>query len=283
MPLLGTYEPTSIKVKSLTDNRTATLWLPLAKWQIDPQNPDILKSLGITPFIPSIPPFVGEVLKNTPAQKLGLQLNDKILSINNIEVTDWLQLVNYVKANPDTTITLKIYRQGKIQLLKGKTGVVQKDGVAQGFLGVQSQKVNWPPNLLREHREHVWQAANSALAQTISLTGATFKLIGRLITGDLPIQTISGPVGIAQGAGESGRSGLPYYLYFLALVSISLGVLNILPIPMLDGGHLLYYVIEIVRRKPLSEPVKSAGVYLGLVLLFALMVIGFTNDLSRLG
>ncbi len=100
--------------------------------------------------------------------------------------------------------------------------------------------------------------------------------------GKLPMQSISGPVGIAQGAGESARGGLVYYLSFLALVSISLGVLNLLPIPMLDGGHLLYYLIELIRRRPLSDVSKSTGIYLGLVLLGVLMIIALSNDLTRL-
>jgi len=106
--------------------------------------------------------------------------------------------------------------------------------------------------------------------------------MARLVTGKLGLKSISGPVGIAQGAGDSGRSGLVYYLFFLALVSISLGVLNLLPIPLLDGGHLLYYVVELIQGKPVSEEVKTMGVYLGMVLLAGLMGIALTNDISRL-
>lgn len=283
MPLLGTYDSVPVTLKSLQDNTVSTKWLPMANWQLDPQNPDILQSLGITPFIPSISPLVGDVVKNTPAEAMGLQYDDKIFAVNNKVISDWLELVTFVKNHPGEAIILKVQRQGKILSLTGKVGSTVQDGKKEGFLGVKSQKVNWPPHWLREHREGFLQAGSSAFKKTVELSTATIKLIGRLVTGALPLQTISGPVGIAQGAGESGRSGLPYYLYFLALVSISLGVLNILPIPMLDGGHLLYFVIEIIRRKPLSEGVKSAGVYLGLVVLLALMVLGLSNDLARLG
>ncbi|TAL60220.1 MAG: RIP metalloprotease RseP, partial [Legionella sp.] len=125
-------------------------------------------------------------------------------------------------------------------------------------------------------------AIGTAFKQTITLSVTTLTLMERLVTGKLALDSISGPVGIAQGAGDSGRSGFVYYLFFLALVSISLGVLNLLPIPMLDGGHLLYYVIEIIRGKPLSERAKSIGVYFGLILLVTLMGIALTNDISRL-
>ena len=131
-------------------------------------------------------------------------------------------------------------------------------------------------------REHPMAAISTAFKQTLSLTGTTFTLMGRLVTGQLGLSSISGPVGIAQGAGDSGRGGLASYLFFLALVSISLGTLNILPIPMLDGGHLLYYVLEIIRRKPVSDNLRSVGAYVGLLLLVALMFIALTNDISRL-
>jgi regulator of sigma E protease len=161
-------------------------------------------------------------------------------------------------------------------------GSQNNQGSPEGFIGVRSQKVNWPAHWLRTERQDPLSAVGTALKQTVELTGTTFILMGRLISGKLGLNTISGPVGIAQGAGDSGRGGLVSYLFFLALVSISLGALNLLPIPMLDGGHLLYYVIEIIRRKPLSEAVKSVGLYIGLTFVMALMFIALTNDISRL-
>ncbi|MDI1353095.1 MAG: site-2 protease family protein, partial [bacterium] len=125
-------------------------------------------------------------------------------------------------------------------------------------------------------------AIGAALEQTGQLTKTTFVLMGRLVTGKLGLKSISGPVGIAQGAGDSGRGGLTSYLFFLALVSISLGTLNLLPIPMLDGGHLLYYVLELIIGKPIPDGVKSIGLYIGVVLLGGLMLIALTNDISRL-
>jgi regulator of sigma E protease len=282
MPLLGTQEPVNIVVRAIGGSERKTLILPLTTWQLDPKKPDVLGSLGIVPFIPSVPPIVGEVMENSPAFTARLQSEDKIISVNNQPITDWLLLVEFIKKHPNERIALALTREGQLKEFVIHTGSVMNNGKTEGMLGVRSKKVNWPPNWLRLQRETPFHAISTAFEQTVSLTGTTFALIGRLAMGKLSLQSISGPVGIAQGAGESGRSGLPYYLSFLALVSISLGVLNLLPIPMLDGGHLLYYLLELVYRRPLSEKVQSAGIYLGLVLLFTLMVIAITNDLTRL-
>ncbi len=282
MPLVGSKETVPITVKSLADGHITQLTLPLANWQLDDKKPDPLKSLGIEPFIPSIPPIVGEVVSESPAAKAGLEHGDEILSVDGKLVDDWLYLVEYVQARPDTQMSLQVKRNGIVQTLVVQTGSQVNKGKKEGFLGMRSQKVHWPAHWLRMERQEPGQAVLTALKQTAQLTGTTFTLMGRLITGRLGLNSISGPVGIAQGAGDSGRGGLASYLFFLALVSISLGALNLLPIPMLDGGHLLYYLVELIRRKPVSDSLKSAGAYVGLLVLFALMFIALSNDISRL-
>lgn len=282
MPLVGSQETIKITVKSLIDGHQSQISLPLAKWELENKRPDPLKSLGITPFIPSIPPIIGEVVADSPAARGGLLVNDTILKIDNQSLVDWLYLVDYVREKPNTKINLQISRNGTIQNVTMTTGSQTVDGTVEGLLGVRSKKVDWPEHWLRLEREGPITALGTALKQTVQLTGTTYLLMGRLITGKLGLNNISGPVGIAQGAGDSGRGGLVSYLFFLALVSISLGALNLLPIPMLDGGHLLYYVIELITGKPLPEQVKSMGLYFGLMLLVVLMGIALNNDISRL-
>lgn len=282
MPLIGSQETINLRVKSLEDGRQSELSLPLADWALNDKKPDPLESLGIEPFIPKIPPFVGEVVANSPADKAGIQVADKIISIDGKPLDSWFFLVDYVKEHPATEMTLTVYRGGVTKQIKLLTGTQNKQGKQEGFLGLRSQKPDWPPQWLRLQREGPIPALGTALKQTWELSNTTITLMFRLVTGNLGLKSISGPVGIAQGAGDSGRSGLVHYLFFLALVSISLGVLNLLPIPMLDGGHLLYYVVELIQRKPVSEEVKSIGVYLGMILLVALMAVALTNDISRL-
>lgn len=282
MPLIGSQETVSLTVKSMVNGQESKLLLPLANWQMDDKKPDPIKSLGIVPFVPTIPPVIGEVVPDSPAEKAGLRIGDEIIKINGRHFDDWLYLVGYVRERPNSKIDLEIKRQGKLQKIAVYTGSQENNGKLEGYLGVRSQKVDWPAHWLRLERQTPILALGTAFKQTMQLTGTTFILMGRLVTGKLGLNSISGPVGIAQGAGDSGRGGLVSYLFFLALVSISLGALNLLPIPMLDGGHLLYYVLEIIRRKPLSEGVKSAGLYFGLLLLVALMFVALSNDISRL-
>jgi regulator of sigma E protease len=282
MPFVGSQETIQLTLKSLVNGQQRQVFLPLSDWRLDAKKPDPLNSLGIEPFIPSIPPIVGEVVPDSPAAKAGLQSGDKILNVDGRSFDDWMFLVKYVQARPDTRLTLGINRKGTLQNLIVHSGSLDNKGKIEGFLGVRSQKVNWSAHWLRMEKKEPIAAIGTALKQTIQLTKVTFSLMGRLVTGKLGLNTISGPVGIAQGAGDSGRSGIAAYLFFLALVSISLGALNLLPIPMLDGGHLMYYLLEVIRRKPLSDATKAAGAYVGIFLLVILMFIALTNDISRL-
>lgn len=182
---------------------------------IGQQKPDPLQSLGIEPFIPSIPPVVGEVVPDSPAAKSGLQNGDIILSVNGKSFKDWLFLVDFVQKHPDKSITLTINRNKTIQEIMVHTGSQENKGKIEGFLGVRSQKVKWPAHWLRLERQDPITAIGTALKQTTQLTTATFTLMGRLVMGKLGLNSISGPVGIAQGAGDSGRNGLAAYLFFL--------------------------------------------------------------------
>lgn len=282
LPLIGTKKTVELVVKSLDDTNKKTVWLPLTHWTLDNAHPDVLASFGIEPFIPIIPPIVGEVIAKSPASTAGLMVGDTITAIDKTPLSDWLVLVDYVSKHPDQPLLLTINRHGQIKTLDMQIGHIKNNGKTSGFLGLRSQRVTWPNDWLRIQREAPLAAIKKAFKQTITLTRATFVMMGRLVTGDLSLRSISGPVGIAQGAGESARGGIAYYLSFLALVSIGLGALNLLPIPMLDGGHLFYYAVEFVSRRSLSVRVKSWGIFIGISFLLALTMIALKNDLARL-
>ncbi|MDF1756982.1 MAG: RIP metalloprotease RseP [Legionellaceae bacterium] len=282
MPLIGSDSEVLIKVKSTEDNKLQTLHMPLVSWKLNPKSPDILDSLGITPYIPKILPVIGEVMPDSAAYASGLAADDVILTLDDKPVDNWLDLVNFVRNNPDKLITLTVNRAGQIIPININTGHITKKGKVQGFLGLQSKPIHFPKGILRVERSGPISALSVALSETYELTKGTFVLIGRMINGRLSIQNIGGPVGIAKGAGDSARSGFAPYLAFLALLSISLGVLNLLPIPLLDGGHLFYYLIEGLRGRPLSNEFKIKGAYFGMLLLLVLTVVALTNDLTKM-
>lgn len=282
MPLMGTTESVPVTVKSMVTGEQSVLTLPLAEWRYDGKTSDVLATLGIKPFVPTIPPVVGAVVADTSAAAAGFKVGDEIKSVDGQVVADWLALLDVIQKNPGKLMSIVVKREGNDIPLPVKIGMADRHGHHVGLLGIHSKPMNWPAGWLRTHREGPINALRTAFQQTAELTGASFSLIGRLASGKISLQGISGPVGIAQGAGESARGGFSYYVSFLALISISLGVLNLLPIPLLDGGHLLYYFMELIRRRPLSPEFKSVGMYLGLAFLMAMMVLALTNDIGRL-
>ncbi len=234
--------------------------------------------IGVKTFAP----VIGDVAPNSPAQLAGFQKGDIVLSVNNQPIEQWMMLVNAVRAHPNQDIALRINRQGKIVNITPRTTRVERSGVDEGYLGLQVQTKSGVFTSGPRWRESPLNAVQKAFMQTLSLTKTTVVLLTQLISGEISWHNISGPIGIAQGAGESASQGLPSYLFFLALVSISLGVLNLLPIPMLDGGHFLYYLIEIIVRRPVSERIKSVGNAIGIGLVMMLMVVALHNDITRL-
>lgn len=282
MPHIGSDGVLTITAKSLSGQAAKHYLLDLKSWTLDSQKPDLLDSLGITPFLPVIPSVIGEVLADQPAAQSGLQAGDRVISVDKQAIGDWLDLVTYIKERPRQTVQIRIERKGVHKNIPVLVGAKDTEEGVEGFLGLRSQKMHWPDHLLRTERHSPIAAVPIAFHKTVDLTKATLMLLGRLFIGQIGIENISGPVGIAKGAGDSARSGLVYYLTFLALVSISLGVLNLLPIPMLDGGHILFYIIEGVIRRPLSDEVKSISIYMGLAALMLLMLVALFNDVSRL-
>ncbi len=226
MPFIGSQESVLLRFKSIQDGHLSQLSLPLANWTLNDKNPDPIRDLGIEPFIPKIPPVVGAIVPNSPAAKTDLQLDDRILSVNGVAVKDWIFFVDYVRSHPGASMHVTIDRKGQVQTLELQSDQQIIQGKRVGFIGLHSKKMDWPNQWLRVEREGPLQSIPIALKQTWELTGATFILMGRLVAGKLSLNSISGPFGIAQGAGDSGRSGLMAYLFFLALISISLGAIK---------------------------------------------------------
>lgn len=282
MPYMGAKGNLTLDVVSPGDARPQHVSLPLGSWSVPAPLVDPLEQLGVTPLLPIIAPRIEEVFPDSPAEKAGLMAGDEVVKINDHAITDWRELVIYVKNHPDQRITLVRKHDGHESRVAVQLGHQMNDKTLEGQLGVRSVRGDWPKNMDRMQREGAVDALITASKQTWLFTESTVVWIGRMLLGDLPLNNLSGPLGIAEGAGNSARGGLVYYLSFLALLSIGLGVLNLLPIPMLDGGQLVYCLIEWITGRPLSDRFKAVGFSLGLFFLMTLTVVALKNDLIRL-
>ena len=244
---------------------------------------DALDKLGISFFRPQIPPVLGAISADSPAKAAGLRNGDRILSIDGQPLDNWLDFVTIVRASAGQKLLLGLERKGE-RLSIEITPMERQD--RQRSFGQIGASVENPGAARNDLMTLVRYAPMAAFVKAIDETGdkALFTLtsIYRMITGDISWRNISGPITIADYAGQSASLGANYYLQFMALVSISLAVLNLLPIPILDGGHLLYYLVEIVMRRPLTERHMEIGQQIGLALMLTLMAFAFYNDINRL-
>ena len=242
----------------------------------------LLKNLGIISWQP--PVWIGEVKAGGAAEEAGLLKGDRVLAVDGMPVSTWGQWVDYIRHRPNTELQVKIERtDGELVLSVVPKPMVSEEGEIIGLIGVGRYI---PEEILNAHRAEVKYGPITALAQAMSKTwefsALTVRMLGRMLIGEASHKNISGPITIAQYTGIAAGLGWLEYIRILAIISISLGVLNLLPIPMLDGGHLLYYVIESVRGGPLSDQTYAIGQQIGIVILLLLMSLAFYNDFSRL-
>ncbi len=274
---------TVIRVKDPESTMERDIQVDLKKWSFDPEKESTLSSLGIKPFRPETTMELATVAKGSAAEKWGLLPGDRVTGIERTDIYDWSYFVEIVRLNPGNKIEILIERDG-YEMLMDVTPDAKKDeeGYEIGYLGV-SPKVNpWPEEYLIELKYDPFESIVRGAEKTWQLVRVSFAMIGKLIVGDVSVKNLSGPISIAQGAGNSAGYGIVYFLSFLALISVNLGVINLLPLPILDGGHLFYYTIELIRRKPVSERTQEIGFKIGAVILFLLMSIAIVNDIARL-
>lgn len=263
--------------------RLETHHLPVESFMARQDPPEPLTTLGFMPWRPDVAPLIGQVLDGSPAAAAGLQAGDRVVAINDQPISQWDALVSRVQASPDTPIDMTIERnERRLHLTvtpqaRGEEGVVQS-----GYIGAAAGAISWPDEYQRTLAWGPIGAAGQALTRTAEMTSLTIGSIGKMITGLISPSNLSGPITIARVAGESARSGVETFISFLAYLSISLGVLNLLPVPVLDGGHLVYYFIEAIRGRPVSERVQAVGLRIGMALIASLMLMAFYFDIMRL-
>ena len=244
---------------------------------------DFMRKLGLQPYSPPVYPIIGKLTDGGAAQRAGLQVNDRVLRADGQELAQWEDWVKMVRSHPGKALDVEVERAGALLKFTLTPDVVDEAGKSIGRVGAAAYidkaafeamltEVSYPPlAALREALRKTWETAVLSL-----------KMMGKMVAGEVSIKNLSGPITIADYAGQSAQIGLGAYIGFLALISISLGVLNLLPIPLLDGGHLLYYAVEFFKGSPVSEVVWEAGQKVGIALLVTMMAFALYNDISRL-
>lgn len=253
------------------------------RWLAGQKEPNPLQALGIVPFTPEVPALIGQVLPDGAAEAAGLQAGDQILQANGVAVTHWMHWVELVQNAPDAALALRVGRgDTQVDLVITPRKRVLDDGREIGYIGAAAKQGEWPEGMVRTVQYGVLESVVQASTKTLDMIGLTLDSIRKMLVGLISVDNLSGPITIAQVASDSAKGGLESFLSFLAYISISLGVLNLLPIPVLDGGHLLFYLIEAVTGRPVPEKAQQFGLRIGMMLLASLMILAFYNDLMRL-
>jgi len=272
-----------IKTRSNDSVSLTTHQLNTANWQFSPEKASAIESLGLSVFRPKTYNEIALVGKDSPAEKAGLKISDIPFSVDGMAVNNnWLTFSDLIKKFPNQEVAIEILRDGIKQNVIAKPASIERNGETIGYLGLAAKSDPYPKEYQIEISYGPIAAISESAARTWQLVTLSFNMIGKLITGDVSVKNLSGPIAIAQGAGDHAGYGFVYFLGFLALISINLGIINILPVPVLDGGHLVYYLIELVIGRPVPEKIQEIGFKFGTLALLGLMSVALFNDISRL-
>ena len=277
---IGDAEVT-FSVAPFDTDRVSEKRLDLRNWHFEPDKQDPVASLGMHPRGPQVETVLAEVQANSAASKAGLQAGDRIVKVDGQPLDQWQQFVTLVRDNPGKALAVDVERQGN-PVTVTLTPDTKPGSKAEGFAGVIPRIVPLPDEFKTVRQYGPFAAIGEAGGKTWQLMKLTVNMLGKLIVGEVKLNNLSGPISIAQGAGMSAEYGLIYYLMFLALISVNLGIINLFPLPVLDGGHLLFLAIEKIKGGPVSERVQDFSYRIGSVLLVLLMGLALFNDFSRL-
>ena len=256
--------------------------IQLNRWLVGEEPNNLIQAFGVTPWQPEVLPIIAQVVEGGAAASAGFQINDRILRVNDQSISNWQQVVALVQASPNMALDVEVQRGQdfvKLLLLPKST---EQNGKLIGYAGLAVVPPQWDESLVRERHYGPFEAILYGVEQTYKMVSLTVSSVGKMLQGLISVDNLSGPITIAKVASASADSGVQSFLKFMAYLSVSLGVLNLLPIPMLDGGHLVFFGIEAIRRKPVSERIQAMAYRVGASLLFALMAVAIFNDIARL-
>ncbi|MHA3892426.1 RIP metalloprotease RseP [Acinetobacter sp. GXMZU3951] len=273
-----------IHIDADRNGQTQSFELPIQNFLKD-QNQSPLDSLGFIPYRPYIPATVMKLSEDGAAIRQGMREGDRIVAIDGVKMKDWFDVVEVVQASPEKLLKIDVLRQNQlIHLEVMPQGKRDNMGNVSGVLGVQSNpgKVVIPEEYKQTIQYGPLEAFGKAVDKTGQISTMILNSIVKMVRGLIGLENLSGPITIAKVAGQSAEMGWQTFISFMALMSVSLGILNLLPIPMLDGGHLVYYFVELIRGKPVSEQIQLVGLKIGMVLLGSMMLLALFNDFMRL-
>lgn len=277
-------ETGSIEIQADRAGQIQTFKLPIQDF-LKNQNQSALESLGFIPYRPHIPAIATKLSADGAAIRQGMKQGDQILAIDGVKVKDWFDVVQIIQASPEKLLKIDVLRQNqRMQLQVMPQAQRDNMGNVSGVLGVQSipGKINIPADYKQTIQYNPAEAFGMAVDKTGQISSMILNSIVKMVRGLIGLDNLSGPITIAKVAGQSAEMGWQTFISFMALMSVSLGILNLLPIPMLDGGHLIYYFIELIRGKPVSEQIQLVGLKVGMVLLGSMMLLALFNDFMRL-
>ena len=279
---IGTSGDIPLTVTYPNSNIEYDLAVPVSVWLREAEEPSPLRELGITPPFKLDALSLGAVAEDGAGYAAGLREGDRLVAINGTDILSVEAFINNVSSSANTAVELLIERDSGQLMVTAVPRMVDRDGQQVGQLGVQLASMgSYPEELLRNVEYGVFGAVVRAAEETAQTSLFVIKSIGKLVVGDLSPKNLSGPITIAKVAGDSAKSGFDNFIRFIAILSIMLGVMNLLPIPVLDGGHIVFYLIEMVKGSPVSDAVQIVGYKVGFFMLMGLMVFATYNDVMR--
>ena len=279
---LGDTGTIDISVGTALSDLQETYALPINRWLGGAEAPDPTRALGLTLGIPPLQPSVGSLVEDSPATRAGFEVDDTIVEVDGQPISTWSQWVDLVRAAPGQSLAVRVERNGQpinLTVVPRSTGA---SGAEVGSVGMGVVIPDIPQDRIRRQGRNPVEALSAAVERTFALTAFTFESMWKMIQGLISTKNLSGPIAIAQVAASTAESGFATWLSFLALLSISLGAINLLPIPVLDGGHIVFHSLEGLLGRPVPEQIQMMSYQVGLLAVFTLMVFAIYNDVARL-